>query len=172
MGNCSISNKQPPVDGRSRRRAKALATGRGHRGQTWQHLLPFHRRSRPRAFGCVAFKLGPFDVSLVVPLDDSLPPRKRLAALIATRASIYQDSALLALPVGIRASVKRVLQDRDDVAVADRSPIKAHHRLVVRGAGGNDIGVLSTRTQCLSGRTAVTVTELSEPITESRRKIH
>src|SRR5262249_33803693 len=82
----------------------------------------------------IALELAPLDVPFVVLLDDSLPPIKRLAMLVRrAHAAIDECRALLALPIGIRAGVERVLQYRDDVAVADGSPVKTHERLAIRG---------------------------------------
>ena len=49
-----------------------------------------------------------------------------------SNAPFDERDALLALPVSIGTGVERVLQYRDDVAVADRSPIKVHERFAVR----------------------------------------
>jgi hypothetical protein len=49
-------------------------------------------------------------------------------------AAIDNRGALLALTVGVGASIERILEYGDDVAVADRRPFERCHPLAVRGA--------------------------------------
>jgi hypothetical protein len=49
-------------------------------------------------------------------------------------STLDYDGALLAFPVHVDARIKRVLEDRDHVAVADRHPVKAGHATFVGGA--------------------------------------
>jgi hypothetical protein len=80
----------------------------------------------------VPFELGPVDVAVVVILQQNLPLLKRLAVAIARSGTSIDDlGALLALAVGIGTRVKRVLEHGDDVAVADRRPLKADQLLAV-----------------------------------------
>jgi hypothetical protein len=47
-------------------------------------------------------------------------------------ASVNEHGTLLARPIGIRTPIEGVLQNRDDVAIADGSPIEAYERLAIR----------------------------------------
>ena len=49
--------------------------------------------------------------------------------------AIDNRGAVLALTVGVGAGIERILEHRDDVAVADRRPFERCHPLAVRGAG-------------------------------------
>ena len=68
----------------------------------------------------------------MVILDGNLPIKWLAMFVRRSNAPLDERDALLALPVSIGTGVERVLQYRDDVAVADRSPIKVHERFAVR----------------------------------------
>jgi hypothetical protein len=81
----------------------------------------------------VALELRPINVSLVVSSQENLAVLQTAIMAISLAGTAIDDlSAMLALTVGVRACVERVLQDRDDVAVADRHPLKGRHLLAVR----------------------------------------
>src|SRR3954447_935234 len=90
--------------------------------------------------GLVPIKLPPIDVTLVVILEQDLPFFKPSAVAVAlARAAIDDLGPLLAFAVGVCPSVEGVLQNRDDVAVADRRPIESAQLLAFRRSGKVDL---------------------------------
>jgi hypothetical protein len=82
----------------------------------------------------VALVLVPADVAFVMILDHHLPGTNRLAMSVAAPRSPFDDRGTpLAFPVHVNASVKRVLQSGDDVAVADWHPGEVGHAACVGG---------------------------------------
>src|SRR5215210_4422995 len=82
--------------------------------------------------GLVPIKLPPVDVPLVVILEQDLPVFKGSAVAVALAGAAIDDlGPLLAFAVGVCTSVEGVLQNRDDVAVADR-PIESDQLLAFR----------------------------------------
>src|SRR5208283_1088864 len=80
----------------------------------------------------VPFELSPVDIALMVILEDDLPVFERLAAPVSLlRTPVDDRRAILAPPVDIGACVERILQDRDDVATANRRPVESDHSLAV-----------------------------------------
>src|SRR3954453_5770719 len=83
--------------------------------------------------GLVPIKLPPIDVTLVVILEQDLPFFKGSAVAVALAGAAIDDlDPLLAFAVGVCTSVEGVLQNRDDVAVADRRPIESDQLLAFR----------------------------------------
>src|SRR5829696_9465745 len=83
--------------------------------------------------GLVPIKLPPIDVSLVVILEQDLPFFKGSAVAVTLAGAAIDDlDPLLASAIGVGPSVEGVLQNRDDVAVADRRPIERDQLLAVR----------------------------------------
>src|ERR1700752_4714501 len=81
----------------------------------------------------VALELSPVNVPLVVPSQENLAVlQPAIVAIGLAGAAIDALGSMLALTGGVRACVERVLQDRDDVAIADRHPLKGRHLLAVR----------------------------------------
>src|SRR5215212_8365457 len=81
----------------------------------------------------VSIKLPPIDVTLVVILEQDLPFFKGSAVAVALAGAAIDDlGPLLAFAVGVCTRVEGVLQNRDDVAVADRRPIERDQLLAVR----------------------------------------
>src|SRR5215210_8479193 len=88
----------------------------------------------------VPIKLPPVDVPLVVILEQDLPFFKGSAVAVALAGAAIDDlGPLLAFAVGVCPSVEGVLQNRDDVAVADRRPIERDQLLAVRRSGKVDL---------------------------------
>ena len=86
--------------------------------------------------GLVPIKLPPIDVPLVVTLEQDLPFFKRSAVAVALAGAALDDlDPLLAFAVGVCPSVEGVLQNRDDVAVADRRPIERDQLRTAAGGG-------------------------------------
>ena len=82
----------------------------------------------------VALIFRPADIAFVMILDHHLPRPDRLAMPVASPRPPFDDrGALLAFPVNVNPRVKRVLENRDDVAVADRHPVEAGHAAFVGG---------------------------------------
>jgi hypothetical protein len=81
----------------------------------------------------VTLELLPVDIAVVMVLEHHLPVFHRPSMAVALADAIsHQLAALLALPVDVCASVERVLEDRYDVAVADRRPVKRGQTLAIR----------------------------------------
>src|SRR5690348_7480832 len=81
----------------------------------------------------IAFVLGPLDVSRVMILDYNTPLLKGLIVPVGlANSSIYDSRSFLAFAIDVGTGVKRVLQQPDDVVVADGGPLKAHHLLAIR----------------------------------------
>ena len=67
-------------------------------------------------------------------LDHHLPRPDRLAVPVASpRPPVDDRGALLAFSVDVDPRVEGVLENRDDVAVADRHPVEARHATFVGG---------------------------------------
>ena len=132
------------VDGLTRRTARvayhqaasAAATGK----QPSQQGSAAAPRLRPSSLAIgvdgklllVPFELRPVDIPVVVILQKNLPLLKRLAVAVALpRTSIDDLGALLAFAVGVSPGIKRVLEHGDDIAVADRRPVKADQPLAI-----------------------------------------
>jgi len=80
----------------------------------------------------VALVVFPTDVTLVVILDEHLPGPCRLSVPVTPPGTPVDDGgALLTLPVDVNARVKRILEHRDDIAVADREPGEAGHAALI-----------------------------------------
>jgi hypothetical protein len=80
----------------------------------------------------VAFKLVPADVALVMILQQDLAVPKRAVVPVGfTRLAINDLGSMKAFAVGVGAGIERVLQHRDDIAVADWRPIERRHPLAV-----------------------------------------
>src|SRR4051812_5904764 len=83
--------------------------------------------------GLVPIKLPPIDVPLVVILEQDLPVFKGSAVAVALAGAALDDlGPLLAFAISVCTSVEGVLQNRDDVAVADRRPIERDQLLAFR----------------------------------------
>ena len=81
----------------------------------------------------VPLELGPADVAVVMVADQHVPGRARPAVAVGlARSPLDHDHPLLAFAVDVGAGIKRVLQDRDHVAIADRRPLEAGHPPAVR----------------------------------------
>src|SRR5947209_12225400 len=72
-----------------------------------------------------------------------------------TCTPLDQRRVLLAFAVGIGPRVERVLQDRDDAAITNRSPLEAHQLLAIGGARKVHL-FSSQRQQCLPCATVLT----------------
>src|SRR5208283_5834333 len=80
----------------------------------------------------VPFELSPVDIALMVILEDDLPVFERLSMPVSLlRPPVDDRRAMLALPVDIGASIERVLEDRNDIAIANRRPVEGDHSLTV-----------------------------------------
>jgi hypothetical protein len=80
----------------------------------------------------IAFELGPIDVAFMVIFEHNLAIFKRLGMAIALAGSAIDDlGALLALAVEVCPCVEGVLEDGDDVAIADRCPLETGQLLAV-----------------------------------------
>src|SRR5262249_35915795 len=80
----------------------------------------------------IPLELCPIDIRLVVILQQNLPFRKRFAVAVALAgASIDDLSALLTFAVGVSASVERVLEHSNHVAVPDRRPLEGDQLLAI-----------------------------------------
>src|SRR5665811_291603 len=81
----------------------------------------------------VAIVVRPADVTFMMIFDHHLPCADRLAMAIAlARPAIDDRGALLAFPVHIYTGIEWILQNRDDIAVADRHPFEVRHPAFVR----------------------------------------
>lgn len=81
----------------------------------------------------VAIVVRPADVTFMMIFDHHLPCADRFAMAIAlARPAIDDRGALLAFPVHIHTGIEWVLQNRDDIAVADRHPFEVRHPAFVR----------------------------------------
>src|SRR3954468_16607284 len=88
----------------------------------------------------VPIKFSPIDVTLVVILEQDLPVFKGSAVAVALAGAALDDlDPCLAFAVGVGPGVEGVLQNRDDVAVADRRPIERDQLLAVRRSGKVDL---------------------------------
>src|ERR1700737_3308834 len=82
----------------------------------------------------VALIFGPADIAFVMIFDHHFPCPDRLAMPVAPPCPPFDDrGAFLAFPVHVNSCVKGILENRDDVAVADRHPVEAGHATFVRG---------------------------------------
>ena len=73
----------------------------------------------------VFFKLAPLDIAFMVIFQQNIPCSEGFAvAITLTRTAIDDLRAFLAFTIGIDASVERVLEDRNNVSIADWSPIE------------------------------------------------
>ena len=80
----------------------------------------------------IAFKLLPVDVALVMLLEQDLAVPKRTKVPVGlTRPAINDLGSIDAFAVGVGAGIERVLQHRDDIAVADWRPVECCHSLAV-----------------------------------------
>src|SRR5262249_23249136 len=76
----------------------------------------------------------------MVILDEHVPCFYGLLMPIALACSTINDRrAVLALSVRIGASIEGVLENRDDVAISDRSPLERRQCLAVRRVGKVDV---------------------------------
>ena len=84
----------------------------------------------------VPLELRPVDITFVVILEHDLPLLERLAVSVGLlRTPIDDLSAILALSVDVGPGIEGILEDRDDVAVADRRPVEGDQRLPSDGRG-------------------------------------
>jgi hypothetical protein len=80
----------------------------------------------------VPLKLLTVDVTFVVILQQDLTVLKRaMVAVGLARPAVDDLGSVDAFAVGIDASIERVLQRRDDIAVSDQRPIERRHPLAV-----------------------------------------
>jgi hypothetical protein len=80
----------------------------------------------------VPLELGPVDVAFVMILEHDLPFLERLSVSVRLlRTPIDDRRAMLALPVDVGAGVEWILEDRYDVAIADRCPVERDHSLAI-----------------------------------------
>ena len=80
----------------------------------------------------VALELLPVEVALVMILQQDLAVLKRTIVPVGlTRPAINDLGSIDAFAVGVGAGIERVLQHRDDIAVADWRPIGCCHPLAV-----------------------------------------
>src|SRR6202007_1299369 len=80
----------------------------------------------------IAFKLLPVDVALVMILQQDLAvPKRAIVPVGLARPAINDLGSIDAFAVGVGASIERILQHRDDIAVADRRPVEWCHSLAV-----------------------------------------
>lgn len=80
----------------------------------------------------IAFKFLPVDVALVMILQQDLAvPKRTVVPVGLTRPAINDLGSIDAFAVGVGAGIERVLQHRDDVAVADWRPVERRHPLAV-----------------------------------------
>ena len=69
----------------------------------------------------------------MVILQQNLTLLKRLSVPIAlAEVAIDEFSALLAFAVGVSPRIERVLQHRDDIAIADGTPLEGNHTFAIR----------------------------------------
>ena len=88
----------------------------------------------------VTLVFRPVDVAFMMVLDHHLPCPDRLAMPVTPPCSAFDDGgAFLAFPVHVNARIKRVLENRDHVAVADRHPVEAGHAAFIGGAREVDL---------------------------------
>src|SRR5208282_1490617 len=80
----------------------------------------------------VPLELSPVDVAFVMILEHDLPFLERpLVSVGLMRTPIDDRRAVFALPVDVGAGVEGILEDRYDVAIADRRPVEGDHSLAV-----------------------------------------
>jgi hypothetical protein len=80
----------------------------------------------------VPLELSPVDVAFVMILEHDLPFLERpFVSVGLLRTPIDDRRAVFALPVDVGAGVEGVLEDRYDVAIADRRPVEGDHSLAV-----------------------------------------
>lgn len=80
----------------------------------------------------VALIFLPTDVTLVVIPDEHLPGFHRFAVPVTPAGTAIDNSgSLLAFAVDIDTGVERVLENCDDVAIADRQPGEAGHAALI-----------------------------------------
>jgi hypothetical protein len=81
----------------------------------------------------IALELVPVDVALVMILQQDLAVLERTVVSVGlARPAINNLGSVDGFAVGVGAGMERVLQQRDDIAVADRRPIERRHSLAVR----------------------------------------
>ncbi len=79
-----------------------------------------------------AFVLGPLDVPRVMLFYHNIPLLKRLAMPVSLASPpIDHGRTLLAFAIDVGPGVEGVLQQRDDVAVPQRCPLKARELFAV-----------------------------------------
>ena len=101
-----------------------------------------------RQLPLVALELLPVDVSLVMPLEQHLPLIAGAPMAVGLASAAVDDlRAMLTLSVGVDTCVERILEHRDDVAIADRMPLEADELLAVGGPGETDL-VRDQRQMC------------------------
>jgi hypothetical protein len=69
----------------------------------------------------------------MVILQQNLTLLKRLSVPIAlAEVAVDEFSALLAFAVGVSTRIKRILQHRDNISIADGTPLEGNHTLAIR----------------------------------------
>src|SRR5918995_630836 len=82
----------------------------------------------------VPFEFRAIDIAVVVIPQQNLPQLERFAvAVTPARPAVDDLGALLAFAVGVGASIERVLEHGDRIAVADRCPLEGDQLLAVGG---------------------------------------
>jgi len=80
----------------------------------------------------VPLELLPVDVALVMILQQDLAvPKRTIVPVGLARPAINDLGSIDAFAVGVGAGIERVLQHRNDIAVADWRPIERRHPLAV-----------------------------------------
>jgi hypothetical protein len=80
----------------------------------------------------IAFKFLPIDVALVMILQQDLAvPKGTIMPVGFTRPAIDDPRSIDAFAVGVGTGIERVLQHRNDIAVADWRPVERRHPLAV-----------------------------------------
>ena len=83
--------------------------------------------------GLVPLVLRPVDVAFMMIVDQHVPGFGRLAVTVGlARPPVHQLDPLLAFAVGISSCVERVLQETDDIAIADLPPVEGREALPIR----------------------------------------
>jgi hypothetical protein len=81
----------------------------------------------------VPLELRPFDIALMVILQQNLTLLKRLSVPIALAdVAVDEFSAFFAFAVGVSPRIERILQHRDDISIADGTPLEGNHTLAIR----------------------------------------
>jgi hypothetical protein len=94
----------------------------------------------------VALIFGPADIAFVMIFDHHLLCPDRLAMPVAPPCPSFDEGgAFLAFPIHVNSCIKGILENRDDVAVADRHPVEAGHATLRRRAAGSGSDRLSSR---------------------------